>query len=71
MQYLENITFTVGFVSLIFLGSYYWVFVFNFLQRKIQNNIVESLFCIPGASAEPQVNSRVNLIVVSDIGLLL
>ena len=40
----------------------------QFVQNKIRNSFVESLFCIPGASAEPEVDLRVKVIVESEIG---
>ena len=68
VQYLTNITSMVGFISLIFLVGFSF---FNFFSTKLQNNIVELLFFIPGVIDEPQDNSRFKLIVVSEIGLLL
>ena len=54
--------------------SYYLLLGFRaliFYNPKIWNNIVESLFCIPGASAENKDNLMIKLIVQSNIGLLL
>ena len=69
MLYVANITIMVGFISLIF--SYYLLLALMFYSKKIRNNTVQSLFCIPGASAERQDDSRVKLILESKIGLLL
>ena len=72
MLYVTNSINMVGFVSLIF--SYYLLFGFRaliFYSTKIRNNILESLFFIPGVSAEHEDDLRVKLIVESEIGLLL
>ena len=61
----------VGFISLIFHITYYWVFVLIFLCTKKPTDIVESLFCIQGVSAEHEDNWRVKLIVEINIALLL
>ena len=42
-----------------------------FYSTKVQNSIIQLLFCIPGMSAEPKVNFRAKIIVVIKIGLLL
>ena len=60
-----------GFISLISLITYHWVLCFNFYSTKIQNNFIESLFCIHGASDEPKDDFRVKLVFDSEIGLLL
>ena len=59
--------YTIDFSCYLLLGLHALIFY----STKIRNSIVESLFCISGASTEPQENSRVELIVESDIGLLL
>ena len=43
----------------------------SFYSTKIQNNIVESLSCTPGASPEHKEDSRVKPIAESKIGLQL
>ena len=70
--YIANIAIIVRFISPVFIIiTYYCVFMLESdSSTKIRNNIVESLFCIPGAIAEHEDNSRVNLIVESEIGLL-
>ena len=69
----SNITIIVRFISPIFIViTYYCVFVLESdSSTKMHSNIVESLFCIPGTSAEHKDYSRVKLIVESKIGLLL
>ena len=68
MLYVANITVMVGFISLIFLNTYYWVIMLYFSSTKIRNSFVESLFFKKGAIDEPKDNSRVKLIVETDIG---
>ena len=66
-------------IVLLWLDAYPWFFLlliigflcFNFLHHKIWNNIVESLFFIPSASAEHEEYYRAKLIVEREIGLLL
>ena len=41
------------------------------LAQHLRENIVESILCILGVRAAPQVNLRVKLIFVGKIGLLL
>ena len=68
-------------LQLVLLWSYsyhrffLWIIIgfswFNFYSTQIRNNIVESLFCISGASAEHEDDSKGKLIVEIKIGLLL
>ena len=62
MRYRENITITVGFISLIFVPL-----IILFIQKK---NLVVILLYQAQAS-EPQVDLRYQPIVVSEVGLYL
>ena len=50
MQLCANITITVGFISLIFLVTYYFIFMLEILQQKNAEKIPSHYFVVPGAS---------------------
>ena len=67
-------------IVLLLFHLYHWFVLFIiigfpcfnlFYYTKILNNIVESLFCVSGVSAEHEDDLRVKMIVESEISLLL
>ena len=45
VQYLENITITVGFISQMFRVTYYWLFMLEFFTKKKSGTTFTSNYC--------------------------
>ena len=67
---LWNITITVGFLSHIFCVTYYYYFMLEtFTSQKYRKKYPVIILSYRAQSSGPQVNSRDQSIVVSEVGL--
>ena len=65
-----NITITVGFISLYFNVTYYFVFVIEILQHKnTEKQYIVIILLYRAQASKTQVDSRDQPIVVSEVGL--
>ena len=73
MLYIANITIIVLIVSkkFIIIDDYSGFILESDASKKNQNNILDSLFCIPSVGSEHEEDLKVKLINESRIGLLL
>ena len=67
MIYPADITINVGFISLIFHVTYYFIFMLHFstTQKKTEQQYLVIISSHHAQASEPQVDSRDQLIVVS------